>query len=96
MDLYRICGAAAGFGGPMRKILVGMLDEIGIHEAMSLHTSAELFDADRTNVIRASVLQHPVFVKGGNYTGYQPPAFLPYRGTDNDCSCAGLQGYACS
>lgn len=73
LDLYRICGAAAGFGGPMRKILVGMLDEIGIHEAMSLHTSAELFDADQTDVLRASVLQHPVFVKGGNYTGYQPP-----------------------
>jgi hypothetical protein len=73
IDLYRICGAAAGFGGPMRKILVGMLEEIGIHEAMGLHTAAELFHADRTDVIRASELQHPVFVRARITRAIDPP-----------------------
>lgn len=71
-DLYRFCGAAAGFGGPMRKLLIEMLDGIGIPEAMGLTNSADLFDAERQDVIRASVLNHPVFVNGENYTGHRP------------------------
>lgn len=71
-ELLKACGAAAGFGGPMRRLLVEMLDAVGIPDAMSLTTSADLFDVDRKDVIRASVLRHPVFVNGENYTGHRP------------------------
>jgi hypothetical protein len=71
-NLYRICGAAAGFGGPMRKLLIEMLVGIGIPQAMGLTNSAELFDPNRRDVIRPSVLNHPVFVNGENYTGHSP------------------------
>jgi hypothetical protein len=71
-DLYRHCGAAAGFGGPMRQLLVSMLDDIGIAEAMGIPTAAALFEPNRSDVIRCSVLRHPVFIKRENYTGHKP------------------------
>jgi hypothetical protein len=72
-ELYRKCEEAAGFGCPMRKILVEMLNEVGIHNALNVSTSSALFDSNRLDVMRTSVLQHPVFVSGKNYTGHRPP-----------------------
>jgi hypothetical protein len=43
-DLFRHCGATAGFGGPMRHILVSMLDEIRINEALRIRSTSALFD----------------------------------------------------
>jgi hypothetical protein len=58
-ELLRACQLAAGFGGPMRRILVSMLDGLGL---------------DFDSALKDSVLRHPVFVDGAkNYTGHHPP-----------------------
>ena len=56
-ELYKACSGAAGFGGPMRTILENMLAGVGL---------------EFTTAIKDSVLRHPVFVNGKNYTGHQP------------------------
>lgn len=58
---------AAGFAGSMRKNLIGMLDECGIPN------SSDLFGTNRNFLHTTSIIKYPVFIKGKNYTGHQPP-----------------------
>jgi hypothetical protein len=60
----------ASFGGPMRKNLVSMLDGIGLNALLGVPSSRVLFDDERTHLHSTSILRHPVFVGGKNFTGH--------------------------
>ncbi|WP_280169993.1 hypothetical protein [Priestia megaterium] len=64
---------AASFSGTMRVNLIDMLDQCGIAKAMGINGAAELFASQRDMLHTTSVLKYPVFYKGKNYTGHQPP-----------------------
>jgi hypothetical protein len=61
---------AASFGGPMRKNLVTMLDGIGVNALLDVSSSQVLFDDERAHLHSTSILRHPVFVAGKNFTGH--------------------------
>ncbi|MED3972115.1 hypothetical protein COM86_13380 [Priestia megaterium] len=63
----------ASFSGTMRVNLIDMLDQCGIAKAMGINSAAELFASQRDLLHTTSVLKYPVFYKGKNYTGHQPP-----------------------
>ena len=62
----------SSFEGPMRKNLVKMLDELGLHEYLGLSSTIELFAEANSLVHTGSVLNYPVFYKGKNYSGTTP------------------------
>jgi hypothetical protein len=63
----------ASFAGPIRKNLVGILDGIGLPQALGIATSALLY-TERTDLLQTSaVVRHPVFVNGKDWTGHTPP-----------------------
>src|SRR5690625_1783087 len=64
---------AARFAGTMRMNLCNMLDECGIPEALNIHHSSDLFEPGNTLLHTTSIIKYPVFIKGKNYTGHQPP-----------------------
>ncbi|MGG0476747.1 hypothetical protein ABE039_01955 [Priestia megaterium] len=64
---------AASFSGTMRVNLIDMLDQCGIAKVMGINGAAELFASQRDLLHTTSVLKYPVFYKGKNYTGHQPP-----------------------
>ncbi|MFD2761288.1 uracil-DNA glycosylase family protein [Lentibacillus juripiscarius] len=64
---------AARFAGSMRKNLLHMLDECGIPNALGIPSSADLFGNSRNFLHTTSIIKYPVFIKGKNYTGHQPP-----------------------
>src|SRR5678815_1454420 len=56
----------------MRRNLIQMLDDIGLHHALSLNTSDDLFGAASAQLHTTSAFRYPVFVNGKNYTGHRP------------------------
>ncbi|MBU8852412.1 hypothetical protein BGM24_10525 [Bacillus sp. FJAT-26377] len=64
---------AASFSGTMRINLIDMLDRCGVQKAIGMDSAAELFASQRGMLHTTSVLKYPVFYKGKNYTGHQPP-----------------------
>ncbi len=62
----------SSFEGTMRKNLVQMLDELGLHEYLRLSSSIELFNEASHLVHTTSVITYPVFYKGKNYSGSTP------------------------
>lgn len=62
----------SSFEGPMRKNLVQMLDELGLHDYLNLSSTIELFNEASILVHTTSVITYPVFHKGGNYGGTTP------------------------
>lgn len=62
----------SSFEGPMRKNLIKMLDELGLHEYLGLSSTIELFDEANHLVHTGSVLNYPVFYNGKNYSGTTP------------------------
>jgi len=64
---------AASFAGAMRTNMTAMLDACGLPEALEIPSSASLFGVHRDFLHTTSVLRHPVFHSGKNYTGHQPP-----------------------
>ncbi|MHA2960174.1 hypothetical protein [Priestia megaterium] len=64
---------AASFSGTMRVNLIDMLDRCGVQKAIGIDSAAELFASQRDLLHTTSVLKYPVFYKGKNYTGHQPP-----------------------
>jgi hypothetical protein len=61
---------AASFGGPMRKNLVTMLDGVGVQRLLNVASSSVLFDDEAAHLHSTSILRHPVFVGGANFTGH--------------------------
>ncbi|WP_264738011.1 uracil-DNA glycosylase family protein [Cytobacillus firmus] len=63
---------AASFAGGMRRNLISMLNQCGLHEALHIDGSDTLFERNRSLLHTTSVLKYPVFCHGKNYTGHQP------------------------
>lgn len=64
--------STASFAGSMRRNLIKMLNELGLAEALSLQSSADLF-AERAELLQSlSVVRDAVIVDGENYTGHKP------------------------
>lgn len=64
---------AARFAGSMRRNLFQMLDDCNIPEVLNIHHAADLFGKSEHLLHTTSVIKYPVFLKGQNYNGYQPP-----------------------
>ncbi|MFD1849757.1 uracil-DNA glycosylase family protein [Oceanobacillus bengalensis] len=62
----------SSFEGAMRKNLIQMLDEIGLHEHLNISSTANFFDEASELVHTTSVITYPVFHKGANYSGSTP------------------------
>ena len=63
----------ASFAGPIRKNLVGILDGIGLPQALGIASSALVY-TERTDLLQTSaVVRHPVFVNGKDWSGHTPP-----------------------
>ena len=61
------------FKGPMRTNLINMLDKIGVADRLEITSTARLFD-DASHLLHStSALRYPVFNRGQNYTGSNPP-----------------------
>ncbi|MGE7602571.1 uracil-DNA glycosylase family protein [Peribacillus sp. NPDC097675] len=71
-DILHEVKKRSSFEGPMRKNLVKMLDELGLHEYLGLSSTIELFDEANSLVHTGSVLNYPVFYQGKNYSGTTP------------------------
>ncbi|MDR8392239.1 hypothetical protein NC796_13885 [Aliifodinibius sp. S!AR15-10] len=58
------------FAGSMRKNLIEMFDELGVHRYFQVDSFADLFG---TKILAySSILKYPVFSGGKNYNGYKP------------------------
>ncbi|MGI8383944.1 hypothetical protein [Robertmurraya sp. P23] len=62
----------SSFQGPMRKNLITMLDELGLHKYLEIPSSTNLFDTHAHLVQTNSVIKYPVFYRGKNYNGSTP------------------------
>jgi hypothetical protein len=62
----------ASFGGPMRSILVSMLDDLEVPKLLRLTSSHELFGIAGKQLHTTSAIRYPVFVDERNYTGSAP------------------------
>jgi hypothetical protein len=62
----------SAFAGTMRRNLVAMLDELGIQHQLGIASTQSLFGADAHALHATSVLRHPVFKAGKNYSGQHP------------------------
>ncbi|MEN1969457.1 hypothetical protein WMZ97_15445 [Lentibacillus sp. N15] len=63
---------ASSYQGPMRKNLIHMLDELGLHHYFGIASSADLFGPANHVVHTTGLIPYPVFYKGKNYTGSTP------------------------
>jgi hypothetical protein len=68
-EAARFAKLTGSFSGPLRSNLVAMLDHIGLHHALGVHSAGHLFDAAGQRVHFTSALRYPVFVDGTNYNG---------------------------
>lgn len=66
------CKMESRFAGTMRKNLITMLDELGLHELLELTSCADLFSADNDLLHTTSLIKYPCFYKGKNYSGHVP------------------------
>lgn len=64
---------AASFSGTIRSNLISMLDECGIQKVIGTKSPSALFEEERPLLHTTSIIKYPVFLKGKNYTGHQPP-----------------------
>jgi hypothetical protein len=62
----------ASFAGSMRTRLIAGLDGIGLHAALGIRNSAELFGARSDLVSTTSAICHATFARGRNYAGTPP------------------------
>jgi hypothetical protein len=76
-DVLKRARAVGGFAGSMRTNLATMLDGIGIHEALGLTSTAELFEHRVDLLHGTSALLYPVFLAGNNYGGFPSPLQFP-------------------
>ena len=62
----------SSFEGTMRKNLIKMLDELGLHEYLDLSSTIELFNEASHLVHTTSVIAYPTFYNGKNFNGSRP------------------------
>jgi hypothetical protein len=68
--LFQVIATSGSFSGSMRKILVSMLDGIGLNQHLKLLSCSELFGAASTLVHFTSAVSAPTFIEGKNFTGH--------------------------
>lgn len=72
-EVLRRANLAAAFAGVTRQRVVALLDNIGVHQWLSLSSSADLFGEAGGLLQVSSVLQFPVFKNGENFrAGWHP------------------------
>jgi hypothetical protein len=71
-EASRLGRTTGSLSGPIRKTTVAMLDELGLHRALGLASCSELFGARLDLLHATAAVRYPVFVRGGNWTGYGP------------------------
>jgi hypothetical protein len=71
-DASRLARTRASFSGPIRRNLVAMLDGIGLAAALGITSAWELWGERQELLHTSAVVRYPVFVRGGNWTGYNP------------------------
>lgn len=62
----------ASFSGPIRRTLVGMLDDLGLNTALGVETCLSLWNEHYQMLHTTALVRYPLFVAGQNYTGYKP------------------------
>ena len=72
-NILKLAKNSGAFSGPIRKNLTQLLDHIGLHNQLGIHTTAELFSNHQDIVQMCSVLQQCILVNGKNYAGSTPP-----------------------
>ena len=72
-EVLRRADAIGSFSGPMRRILVDMLDGIGLQDALGIDSTDRLFGSHQHLAAHVSAIDYPVFLKDQNYTGSRPP-----------------------
>ncbi|GGD49881.1 hypothetical protein [Paenibacillus nasutitermitis] len=72
-DAFRHAKSSARFAGAMRRNLLQMLGDLGLHAELGLPDIDSLFDDNCRLLHTTSALRYPVFSAGKNYTGHQPP-----------------------
>lgn len=70
IEAHRMRKPAVAFAGSMRRNLVRMLDELGLHEHLGMSSTADLFGGPTLHA--TSALRFPVFTRGRNYSGGNP------------------------
>jgi hypothetical protein len=70
--LLRNVKQAASFAGSMRRNLLAMLDELGLHKHLGLQSRDDFFQDGFRYLHTTSAVRYPVFVGGKNYTGHAP------------------------
>lgn len=60
------------FFGSMRQNLISMLNELDLSSYLGISDCKELFQSEQHLIHTTSLVKHPVFVSGKNYTGHQP------------------------
>jgi len=68
-DAATAADSFASFSGPMRRNLVDMLDDVGVHRLLGLKTTMSLWHDEVDLVQFMSVIRWPVFIDGENYRG---------------------------
>jgi hypothetical protein len=64
---------AASFSGPMRRKLVGWMDDLGIGECLDVGSCQRLFDDENWDLVHTtSVARYPAFLGDENYRGHNP------------------------
>ncbi|TCS32919.1 hypothetical protein EDC30_11930 [Paucimonas lemoignei] len=58
-----------GFSGALRPNLIALLDSIGLHGLLKVTSCDSLFGSNYSLVQTTSILRHPIFVGGKNYSG---------------------------
>jgi hypothetical protein len=76
-EVLKQARAVGGFAGSMRTNLVKMLDGIGMHGALGVTTTAELFEQKADLLHGTSAMLYPVFLGGRNYGGSPSPLRFP-------------------
>jgi len=77
-EALRRADAIGSFSGPMRTILVDMLDGIGLQDALGIDSTSQLFGSHHHLAAHVSAIDYPIFLKDRNlkdqnYTGSRPP-----------------------
>lgn len=62
----------ASFSGPIRRTLVGMLDDLALNRALGIETCHSLWHEHHAMLHTTALVRYPLFVNGQNYTGYKP------------------------
>jgi hypothetical protein len=67
-----------GFSGTLRPNLVRLLDHIGMNQWLKIESCASLFDRHYNLVQTTSILRHPIFIGGANYSGTPSMVRTPF------------------